>query len=194
MNPKLILLIGAGALLYFWMQSQQTATATPTSSGTTGGTPPPPAGGSDSTPPAPPAPTLTTFGEPAMFTGQGGTQIGTPDVLTGLYLDMLAWASTDPNFAYTSQGANPEFSASPYHWNTLLAAIWPDPPKNYTGTTWPPAIATVFPSVDATALMNGTDYWNAMSAYLSARGLSGLRGMSGLGRTLRIPYKGGWAA
>ena len=266
MNSKLILLIGAGVLLYLWYENQSSTTAAastsglpsdavpvlgpsgapltssgsyvfygpsegqvytaataPTSAqlsagatywataagqavyknlmgtasapsaGTTSSAPTQPVGAGSEVPPAPtPAPTSSTLGEPATYTTPQGGQAPTPTTLAGLWTAIQAWAAADSSF--TSSGG--VISGLPDHWNFYVSYIWPSAPTGYTGA-WPPDVGTVFPGVDVNTPMTASQFWAGMGAYLQTGGLSGLRGLAGLGalrNTFKVRAPGGWAA
>jgi hypothetical protein len=156
-----------------------TGTQTGTSSATT------PAGGtSTGSTPTGTQTGFNTLGEPITYVGGGGSTYTTPMTLSALASAIQQWAAVDPS--YTGSGAN--LSASPYHWATTMQAIWPDMPTGFTAG-WPVDLGTIFPGVDLTQPMTWTAFWAGMLPFLQSGGLSGLRGMRGLGAIrARSPY------
>jgi hypothetical protein len=183
--------ISAGAT-YWATAAGQTAYATIMGTGSTtgGGAPPPPAPSNN--PPA--VATGGTNGEPATYTLPGGAgSAATPTTLAGLWSAIQQWAASDSNFT-TSGGV---LSGLPDHWNFYVNYIWPVAPTGYSGGSWPPNMNAVFPGYDANTPMTASQFWGGMSTYLQSGGLSGLRGLAGLGavgNSFRVRGPGGWAA
>src|ERR1039458_3984959 len=79
--------------------------------------------------------------------------------LASIYSNVLAGASTDPNFT----GAGDALDSTGYRWNV------------YTGLALPGKAVPALPGVDLSQNMTARDYWNAMGPAIgSAYGLSGL--------------------
>ena len=111
--------------------------------------------------------------------------------LAAIYSAMLNASKNDAQFI--AQGS----MLTPYQWNVYLGNVDPTPPQ--AGITWPPDPSDMLPpGTDLTVPISATAYWAAVSPFLSAKyGMSGLRGMGGLGRTPQSVYfnnrYGGWA-
>lgn len=109
--------------------------------------------------------------------------------LASVYSNILAGASTDPNFT----GAGDALSSTPYRWSTYLNIALQGIGKTS------PDLSTVFPGVDLTQPMAATTFWASMGPALTqAYGLSGffaglgayMAGLRGLGQdeTIQLPY------
>ena len=139
-----------------------------------GGVSPPSSGGAPApvrTPPPPAHATPTGAGEPSTFTSSAGVQT-TSQTLAGLWLQILAWAQTDPAFTV---GADGQLSGSGYDWITYVNAIWPNAPSGYSGT-WPPDLQSMFPGADLSAQMNQNTFFGGLMTFMHAAdpGLNGL--------------------
>lgn len=112
---------------------------------------------------APVSTTVTTGGPVTPPTPAAGSP-----TLAAIYSNILAGASTDPNF--TGSGAS--LSGIPNRWMTYLNLA-------LQGTSFSaPSTSTVFPGVDLTQPMTATTFWAAMGpALTSAYGLSGFCGL-----------------
>lgn len=179
--------LSAGAALFSATPTSSTGTGTGTGTTATGTQ-------TTTTPPTNAAPTGASNGEPATYTTPAGGQSATPTTLAGLWAAIQQWAAADGNLNGAGSGV---LQGLPDHWNFYVGYIWPSAPSGYSGTSWPPDLNAVFPGYDASTSMTGTQFWTGMHAYLQAGGLSGLRGLSGLGsvdNTFRVRGSGGWAA
>ena len=112
---------------------------------------------------APVSTTVTTGGPVTPPTPAAGSP-----TLAAIYSNILAGASTDPNF--TGSGAS--LSGIPNRWMTYLNLA-------LQGTAFTaPSTSTVFPGVDLTQPMTATTFWASMGpALTSAYGLSGFCGL-----------------
>jgi hypothetical protein len=178
--------VAAGAAL--------SATSTPTGS-TTGSGVTPTGQLNDSLPSAVTNTTLTAGGQPATYNTPGGGTAPTPTTLAGLWTAIQQWAASDSNF--TTVGG--VLQGPPGHWNFYVNFIWPNTPTGWAGA-WPPdfnaILTTALPGLDVNQPITASRWWSTVQPALQQGGLSGLRGLSGLGAItpFAVRGRGGWAA
>jgi hypothetical protein len=113
--------------------------------------------------------TVTTGGAPAV----APTPAPVGPSLASIYSNVLAGASTDPNFT----GAGDALDSTGYRWNV------------YTGLALPGKAVPSLPGLDLSQNMTAQQYWAAMApALASAYGLSGLGDDTVLDQQTGITY------
>jgi hypothetical protein len=217
MNSTLILLVGAGALLYYFFESQSSlpsdavavssaalASGATVSIGTQTLTGPGYVYFAKSTgqyyvnSQAPTAAQISAgaalFGGAATSTptptqGSTATPVGPAPVVAAATPSVLGalWSQVQSAAAKDANYIANNGQMTGSQWNYYISYVSPNAPSGFTGPVWPPEVP------NTSGLMTASAYWALLQPEMVAQGLSGFQGMGAL-NMFSVRGPGGWRA